>query len=99
MLNGALGDYCFAAQLANGGIVSTQFFLPPTPNVTYSACLVAQIEEMIVTGRAPYPVERTQIASAMLDRCLDSKVEDHRRIETPELNIRYRAPKESRFGG
>src|SRR6266576_1668475 len=26
MLNGALGDYCFAAQLANGGIVSTQFF-------------------------------------------------------------------------
>ncbi|MEO8426288.1 MAG: hypothetical protein ABI651_04165 [Verrucomicrobiota bacterium] len=99
MLNGALQDYCFAAQLAKGEIVSTQFFLPPTPNVTYSACLVAQIEEMIVTGRAPYPVERTQIASAMLDRCLDSKVEDHRRIATPELNIRYRAPKDSRFGG
>ncbi len=99
MLNGALQDYCFAAQLANGEIVSTQFFLPPTPNVTYSACLVAQIEAMIVTGRAPYPVERTQIASAMLDRCLDSKVEGHRRIETPELYIRYRAPRESRFGG
>ncbi len=99
MLNGALQDYCFAAQLGNGEIVSTQFFLPPTPNVTYSACLVAQIEEMIVTGRAPYPVERTQIASAMLDRCLDSKVEGYRRLETPELNIRYRAPKESRFGG
>jgi hypothetical protein len=99
MLNGALQDYCFAAQLANGEIVSTQFFLPPTPNVTYSACLVAQIEEMIVTGRASYPVERTQIASAMLDRCLDSKIEGHRRIETPELSIRYRAPRESRFGG
>ncbi len=99
MLNGALGDFCFAAQLANGEIVSTQFFLPPTPNVTYSACLVAQIEEMILTGRAPYPVERTQIASAMLDRCLDSKVEGHRRVETPELNIRYRAPRGSRFGG
>jgi hypothetical protein len=99
MLNGALQDYCFAAQLATGGIVSTQFFLPPTPNVTYSACFVAQIEEMIVTGRAPYPVERTQIACSMLDRCLDSKVEGHRRIETPELNIRYRAPRESRFGG
>ncbi len=99
MLNGALGDFCFAAQLASGEVVSTQFFLPPTPNVTYSACLVAQIEGMILTGRAPYPVERTQIASAMLDRCLDSKVEGHRRIETPELNIRYRAPKGSRFGG
>jgi hypothetical protein len=99
MLNGALQDYTFAARLKGGQIVSTQFFLPPTPNVTYSACLVAQIEEMLVTGRAPYPVERTQIASAMLDRCLDSKVEGGRRIETPELKIEYRAPKESRFGG
>ena len=99
MLNGALQDYCFAARMAGGRIVSTQFFLPPTPNVTYSACLVAQIEEMILSGRAPYPVERTQIASAMLDRCLDSKVEGHRRIETPELAIRYRAPRASIFGG
>jgi hypothetical protein len=99
MLNGALQDFNFAAELPNGEIVSTQFFLPPTPNVTYSACLVAQIEEMIVKGRAPYPVERTQISSAMLDRCLDSKVSGYARIETPELNIRYRAPRESRFGG
>lgn len=99
MLNGALADYNFAAQIKGGEVVSTQFFLPPTPNVTYSACLVAGIEEMIMTGRAPYPVERTQIASAMLDRCLDSKVADHKRIETPELKIVYRAPEASRFGG
>ena len=99
MLNGAVRDFTFAAQLADGGIISTQFFLPPTPNVTYSACLVAQIEEMMVTGRAPYSVERTQIASAMLDRCLDSKLLGQRRLETPELNITYQAPRESRFGG
>ncbi len=99
MLNGALSDYCFAARLQNGEIISTQFFLPPTPNVTYSACLVAQIEQMIVSGKAPYPVERTQIASAMLDRCLDSKVENHQRIETPELRIRYKSPKMPDFGG
>jgi hypothetical protein len=99
MLNGALQDYTFAARLKGGEIVSTQFFLPPTPNVTYSACLVAQIEEMILTGKAPYPVERTQIASALLDRCLDSKVDGHRRIETPDLRIAYEAPRESRFGG
>lgn len=99
MLNGALSDFNFAARMAGGDLLSTQFFLPPTPNVTYSACLVAQIEEMIVTGRAPYPVERTQISSAILDRCLDSKVEAHRRIETPDLRIAYRGPRESRFGG
>ena len=92
MLNGAMRDFTFAARLRAGEIVSTQFFLPPTPNVTYSACLVAQIERMIVSGRAPYPVERTQITSAMLDRCLDSKVAGHRRLETPELDVSYRAP-------
>ncbi|AGA26426.1 hypothetical protein [Singulisphaera acidiphila] len=98
MLNGALEDYTFAARLQGGQILSTQFFLSPKPNVTYSACLVAQIEDMIMTGQAPYPVERTQITSAMLDRLLDSKVEGHRRLETPELKIAYRAPRESRFG-
>lgn len=99
MLNGALADYNFACRLQRGRILSTQFFLPPTPNVTYSGCLVSQIEEMILTGRAPYPVERTQITSAMLDRLLDSRQEGNRRIETPDLNIRYNAPKVARFGG
>ena len=48
MLNGAVGDYTFAARLkGNGEIVSTQFYLPPKPNVAYSACLVSKIEEMI----------------------------------------------------
>jgi hypothetical protein len=98
MLNGALENFTFAARLQGGDVVSTQFFLPPTPNVNYSACLVSQIEEMIVSGHAPYPVERTQITSAMLDRCLDSKVNGHRRIETPELDITYTAPRESLFG-
>ena len=67
--------------------------------MTYSACLVAQIERMLVTGKAPYPVQRTQTASAVLDRCLDSKVSGNIRLETPELNIAYLAPKESLFGG
>jgi hypothetical protein len=98
MLNGAVQDYTFAAQLKGGPIISTQFFLPPQPNVTYSACLVSAIEEMIVSGKAPYPVERTEIVSALLDRCLDSRAENYRRIETPDLDIRYLAAKESRFG-
>ena len=99
MLNGALQDFCFATRLKSGDVVSTQFFLPPTPNVTYSACLMRQVEDMFTTGRAPYPVERTQVVSAMLERCLESRVDGHRRIETPELAIRYTAPAESRFGG
>jgi hypothetical protein len=53
MVNGAVADYTFAARVKGHGIVSTQFFLPPTPNVTYSACLVGKIEEMFMSGKAP----------------------------------------------
>jgi hypothetical protein len=95
MLNGAIRDFNFAARLKKGGIQSTQFFLSPTPNVTYSACLVSKIEELFATGKAPYPVERTLIVSGMLESCLTSKVQEHKRLETPHLNVRYAAPRES----
>ena len=95
MLNGALQDFNFAARVRGAGVQSCQFFLTPTPNVTYSACLVSKIEEMFATGKAPYPVERTLIVSGMLESCLTSKVQGHAKLDTPQLNVRYRAPKES----
>ena len=99
MLNGAIRDYCFAARLKGvADPVSTQFFLPPTPNVTYSACLVAKIVEMIMTGVAPYPAERTLIVSGMLESCLTSRIQDHQHLETPHLRVEYRAPAESHHG-
>ena len=99
MLNGAIRDYCFAARLKGvADPVSTQFFLPPTPNVTYSACLVAKIVEMVMTGVAPYPAERTLIVSGMLESCLTSRIQDHQHLETPHLRVEYRAPAESHHG-
>ena len=99
MLNGGIRDYCFAARLK--GVpdpVSTQFFLPTTPNVTYSACLVAKIVEMIMTDHAPFPAERTLIVSGMLESCLTSRLEGNQRLETPHLRVAYRAPAESHHG-
>lgn len=94
MLNGAVRDFNFAARVKGfPGPVSTQFFLSPTPNVTYSACLVSKIEEMFETGRAPYPVERTLIVSGILEACLTSRLEGQKRLETPQLTVRYQAPK------
>lgn len=94
MLNGAVRDFTFAARVKGLGIQSTQFFLSPTPNVTYSACLVSKIEELFETGRAPYPVERTLIVSGMLESCLTSRIQDHKRLQTPHLNVRYQ-PRQS----
>lgn len=100
MLNGAVGDYTFAARVTGmPDVQSVQFQLPPNPNVTYSACLMRKVEEMIVTGRAPFPVERTLLVSGMLEQCLESRINGHRRIQTPQLNVTYRAPEEPQFGG
>ena len=74
MLNGAVKDFTFAARVKGAGVQSTQFFLSPEPNVTYSACLVRKIEELFETGKAPYPVERTLLVSGILESCLTSQV-------------------------
>lgn len=93
MLTGAIRDFCFAAHLQDEPTpVSTQFLLTPIPNVTYSACLVAKIEEMIVTGQAPFPAERTGLVSGILESCLTSKVQGEERLLTPHLNVTYQAP-------
>ena len=96
MLNGAVRDYCFAAKLKNNSVpVSTQFFLTPTPNVTYSACLVSKIEELFETGVAPYPAERTLLVSGTLESCLKSRHQGNVSMETPHLKVEYRAPVKS----
>jgi len=95
MLNGAVADFNFAARVKGLGIQSNQFLLTPVPNVTYSACLIGKVEEMFSTGRAPYPVDRTLLVSGILEACLTSRHEGRKRMETPHLAVRYKAPAQS----
>jgi hypothetical protein len=98
MLTGGVQDFNFAARLkGRTPHISTQFFLSPVPNVTYSACLVSKIEQMFATGSAPYRVERTLLVSGILEGCLTSRVKGHVRLETPHLTVQYQAPKESQY--
>ena len=90
MLDGAVKDFNFAARVRGTGVISTQFLLTPVPNVTYSARLVQKIEEMFVSGKAPYPIERTLLTSGMLESCLESKKQNSARLETPTLSVKYR---------
>jgi hypothetical protein len=97
MLDGAVQDFNFAARVRGAGLISTQFFLSPTPNVTYSACLVSKIEQMFMMGHAPYRVERTLLTSGMLESCLTSRLRENTRIETPHLAVTYAPPVESQY--
>ena len=87
LLNGAIMDYNIAVRVAGKGIVSTQFFLPPPPNVTDSACLAAKIEQTFHTGSAAYPVERTLLTTGVLEACLHSRHKLNQRLETPQLAV------------
>ena len=98
LLNGLVGDFTFAARLrGQAEPLSTLFHLPPTPNVVYSAALMAQAERMFVTGKAPYPIERTLLTSGILAAALQSRGTDGKRLATPHLAVKYAAPQESLF--
>ncbi len=97
MLDGAVEDFNFAARLKGRGVASTQFFLSPNPNVTYSACLVSKIQQMFASGKAPYSIRRTLLTSGVLESCLTSKVSGQKKLETPQLAVEYQPPAESQY--
>ena len=98
LLTGAVQDFTVAVEVeGRAEPVSTLMWLQHGPPYHHFACLVKNIEKMFETGRPSYPVERTLLTSGMLDFALESRIRGYRRLETPQLAVRYRAPRESRF--
>jgi hypothetical protein len=98
LMNGLVGDFTFAAQLeGEEEPLSTLFYLPPNPNVVYSAALMSKAEETFLTGKAAYPVERTLLTSGLVEAGMKSLAKGQQRIETPYMKVRYQAPRESQF--
>ena len=96
LMNGLVQDFNFAAKLKDNRKISTQFHLPPNPNVVYSAALMNAAETMFLTGQAPYPIERTLLTSGLVEAGLKS-LAAQKRLETPHLAVKYIAPRESKF--
>jgi hypothetical protein len=98
LLNGLVDDFTFAARLkGRAEPLSTLFYLPPNPNVVYSAALMSKVEEMFRTGKAPTPIERTLLTTGLVAAGMRSLASGQKRIETPHLAIRYQAPQASGF--
>lgn len=90
LLNGAITDWAFAG--AAGGKTMACKYGPvgqPRPLPHFDG-LAHNIEELFLTGKPPYPVERTVLTTGALAHLFDS-VRSGKRVETPELGIRYRA--------
>jgi hypothetical protein len=98
LLNGHIDDTAFAARVSGETKpVSTLFYLPPPPGAGFLQALTVKIEDFLATGQTPYPLERTLLSGGILDVALESRVKEHRRLETPDLDVSYDPPKDSGF--
>ena len=95
MLNGWVhegdgGAFTFAGRVrGHDRRAACQFYLQQPDPFGHFAYLLKAIDAMIQSGHAVYPVERTLLTTGILDALMTSKAEKHRRVETPQLAIRY----------
>jgi hypothetical protein len=103
MLSGLVQDFTVALRIAGAARpLSTQMYLPGlSPGQTlpdFFNPLSHHIETMFLTGKAPYPVERTLLTTGTLAMAIESLHKGQQRIETPDLRrVQYEAPRESTF--
>jgi hypothetical protein len=59
--------------------------------------LVHHMEELFVSGKSPYPVERTLLTTGLTAAGVESLFLKGAKVETPHLAIKYQPTKESTF--
>ena len=102
LMNGLIEDFNFAARLkGQEAPLSTQMYLPMPPArsslANFFSPQVNNVEQMFLTGKPTYPLERTLLTTGLTAAGVDSLHKDQIRLETPHLNITYPAPETSTF--
>ena len=91
-LNGAVGEWSGAWRYSDGGkIEAAQFYTQEARPGAHFTILLNGIEDMILTGRLPRPVERTLMTSGALDALLTSRLQGGRILPTPHLQFPYQS--------
>lgn len=102
LMSGLIEDFNFAARLrGRKEIFSTQMYLPMPPGRTtlanFFSPLANNAERMFLTGKPPYPIERTLLTTGLTAAGVDSLHENGKRLETPHLAISYKPAAESTY--
>ncbi len=85
-----IGESWAYAARADGETVACEFRLAGRPAYAHFSYLGRNIEKMFVSGKPRYPVERTLLASGILDAAVRSLHAGGKRRLTPHLNIQYK---------
>jgi hypothetical protein len=102
LMSGLIEDFNFAAHVdGQRRIFSTQMYLPMPPARTslanFFSPLVNNVEQMYLTGRETYPLERTLLTTGLTAAGVESLFRENVRYDTPHLAIRYQAPAASTY--
>jgi hypothetical protein len=73
--------------MPDGRTTMANFFSPLSYNM----------EQMFLTGKPTYPIERTLLTTGLTAAGVDSLYAGQTRVETPHLAIKYQAPAQSTF--
>jgi hypothetical protein len=71
--------------------LATSFYVGPWRNRNLFKALAFSIQRFIIDQRAPYPVERTLLATGILDAAMESRFHDGRVETLPEPAITYQS--------
>src|SRR5688572_303520 len=100
LMSGLVRDFNFAARL-DKEILSTQMYLPMpdgrTTLANFFSPLVNNMEQMFLTGKPTYPVERTLLTTGLTAAGVESLHQGETKYDTPHLAIRYPAPRQSTY--
>lgn len=95
-----MDDFTFAARVKGQSEPwSVQFLVGPTHNsqpFNFSP-LCYEIEQFMLTGKLPYPVERTLLTTGLVNAGVESLYRNSEVYETPHLAIRYQPNPNSTF--
>lgn len=97
MLGGLVNEYLAAFRLKGRRQPAATLCYIPIENSNNFSPLVDSIARMMLTGKRDYPVERTLLTTGALAFLMESAYQGGKRLETPELRIAYRAPRQSYF--
>ena len=102
LMSGLVKDFNFAARLeGRAEPFSTQMYLPMpdgrTTLANFFSPLVNNMEQMFLTRKPTYPVERTLLTTGLTAAGVESLYRNQAHVETPHLAIPYQPSNQSTF--
>jgi hypothetical protein len=85
-------EFAFAGKVKGRSEPLACWYELPKPQRDHFSFLVQHVARMMTTGKPSYPVERTLLTGGMLSFLIESKATGNRRIETPQLAVKYEPP-------